>query len=97
MKGTQSSAGQNLVPHIFCTVGLCYPALVHAQCVYDAELGEYRDSPALLIGISMLLMGVLLAYPLKDWAEEHPGLAALGFFGVPILLGVMGSGSCTQP
>ena len=72
------------------------PVLVRAECAYDPELGEYRDSPALLMGVAMILMGVLLAYPLKDWAEEHPWLAAAAFFLVPVFLGVIGGGSCIQ-
>jgi hypothetical protein len=81
----------------FIAVSCFLPGLSYAECVYDAELGEYRDSPAVLIGVAMVLMGVLLAYPLKDWAEEHPGLAADSFFLVPPVLGVVGSGSCIQP
>jgi len=73
-----------------------YANCLRAKCVYDPELGEYRDSTDLLMGVAMVLMGVLLAYPLKGWAEEHPWLAAAAFFLVPVFLGVIGGGSCTQ-
>jgi hypothetical protein len=63
-----------------------------AKCVYDAELGEFRDSPALVMFLAFVLALVLVAYPLKDWAEENGWLAAALVLAAPVVAGLIGGG-----
>ena len=61
------------------------PAMSFAgSCVYDFEYGDWFYSPDWELFLPWVIAGLLLAYPWKEWAQDHPGLATT-FFSVRLL------------
>ena len=75
-------------------LGLIFRENGYAKCLYDAELGSYRDDQSILMGVSFSLILVLYAYPLKSWAIDHPAIAVILIFLGPVLLGILASDTC---
>lgn len=70
------------------------PEMTFAKCKFDPESGVFYDSPTLVIILAIALMGVLFRTLLKEWSDEHPYIATVLFFGVPVIAGVVGSNDC---
>ena len=66
----------------------------YAKCVYDAEDGVMRDENSLLSLVTFILVVVVMAYPLKEWAEKNPLIALILVVGAPVLTSSLARGSC---